>query len=146
MKPSPFSGLNLIEATQPTQRDQRLFDRQPEPQPPVPPPAPETSARPPHAGRREVQAEPAAKQEPELESLTRPLDLAEAPLFRNTYAFTAEELEAIEDLRLELRRDLDTKVNKNDLVRSALHLLIENYRSDPAKSYVRKKIAKQANR
>lgn len=42
--------------------------------------------------------------------------------------FTEEELEAIEDVKLELRRVFGVKTSKNELVRCGLWELIEDYR------------------
>ena len=56
--------------------------------------------------------------------------------------FTLEELEALEDLKLELRRELDAKVTKNDLIRSALHMLLEDQAANGQRSYARRKVRK----
>jgi hypothetical protein len=42
--------------------------------------------------------------------------------------FTAAEFEALDDLKLSLRRTLDVKVTKNDLVRCAVQFLVEDIR------------------
>jgi hypothetical protein len=61
------------------------------------------------------------------------------PLYKASYLFTQEEQEALEDLKLELSRQFGDKVFKNDLIRAALHLLIEDYNANGAKSYVTRK-------
>jgi hypothetical protein len=69
-------------------------------------------------------------------------DLDELPLYKASFVFTQEELEALEDLKLELRRELDAKVTKNDLIRSALHMLLEDQAANGQRSYARRKVRK----
>lgn len=142
MNRDPFTGFKLTEAAQPQKLDQRLFAPRPAPKAEQPPPV---RFDPPIEQQKADGADlPAgAGQGLTFESLTRDFKLADVPLYRNTYIFTAEELEAIEDLRLELRRELDTKVNKNDLIRCGLHMLVEDYAKSGATSYVRRKIQKR---
>jgi len=55
-------------------------------------------------------------------------DLMDPPYRNDTFAFTDAELDAIEDMKLELRRKYDVRATKNNLVRCAVHLLVEDYR------------------
>jgi hypothetical protein len=78
-------------------------------------------------------------------SLRGRFDLADEPLHKASYLFTREELEALEDIKLELQRSLDTKVTKNDVARCAFQMLFEDYRANGARSYVTRKIRQRPN-
>lgn len=136
----PFAGIRLSEQTTPPKLEQRLFTS--EPPKPAPAARPEAPAQP-QASKAPAPSSPAAPKPvtPQLApaSLTRRFDLKDLPLYKASYLFTMEELEALEDLKLELRRDLDTKTTKNDLIRAALHMLVEDYRLNRARSYVIRK-------
>lgn len=56
-----------------------------------------------------------------------PLDINQRPDRQNTYAFTTEELEGLEDLKILIRRRYDLAVTKNDLIRCAVHMLLDDY-------------------
>lgn len=133
---SPFSGLKLVESTEPARRDQRLLTPQPAPSP-AEAPSVRLDAKP--IQPTPAPSEPKAKSAVTLGSLTHPLDLADEALFRNTYAFTEKELEALEDLHREYRRELDVKVTRNDLIRCGLHLLVEDYHRGE-QSHARRKL------
>jgi hypothetical protein len=64
------------------------------------------------------------------------LDLSELPTRKDTFMVTNEEFEALEDLKLTLRRRLDVRVTKNDLARCALAYLVEDCRRHGVKSAV----------
>lgn len=139
----PFRGMRLSEQSGPTKLEQQLFAPTPTPKPPaVKPPEPEQSAP------RRLMTTPAAPAAPtEKLAAVRPASLAtprfklaEEPLHKATYVFTQPELEALEDLKLELRRGQDAKVTKNDLIRSALHMLIEDYAANGTRSYASRKV------
>jgi hypothetical protein len=70
-------------------------------------------------------------------------DLHEVALWKGSFVFTREEMEALEDLKVELSRSLDKKVNKYDLMRAALHLLVEDHRSNGEKSYATRKLRRR---
>lgn len=55
-------------------------------------------------------------------------DINNKPYRKDSFLFTTEEFEALEDLKLELRRKFDLRVTKNDLARCAFHHLIEDYK------------------
>jgi hypothetical protein len=67
-------------------------------------------------------------------------DIAQPAYQNNTYAFTEEELWAIEDTKQELERKHGLKVTKYNLVRLGVHYLIEDYRRNRATSFVVKRL------
>jgi hypothetical protein len=123
----PFSGLSLSGDAQSEQLDQRLFEPDKErcaKSTPLPSPGDirvEQSKLPADGGQHTPHPAP-----PTIDSKPR-FDLNETPLYKASFLFTQEELEALEDLKFELRRAYDNKVTKNDLIRSALHSLLENH-------------------
>lgn len=54
----------------------------------------------------------------------------ERPSRKDSFLFTNEEFEALEDLKLDLRRRFAIRATKNDIVRCALQHLIEDCRSN----------------
>lgn len=144
----PFSGLNLSAQAQPGKLDQRLFNSGPPSPPPTADPVVPTKIEPP-----KKPAEPAASpaKPSSIASIQKPprattprfdrkLDLKDEPLYKASYLYTQEELEMLEDLKLELRREYDTKVTKNQLIRSALHMLLEDHSANGRRSYASRKI------
>lgn len=139
----PFAGLRLSEQTATAKLDQRLFA-------PEKPAAP--SAMPPSSTKAEKpksQGDPpppgASTKTVALKVPTAPLprfDLTEEPLYKASFVFTQGELEGLEDLKLELKRQLDTKVTKNNLIRAALHMLLEDHSTNAQRSYASRKIRK----
>jgi hypothetical protein len=61
----------------------------------------------------------------------------------NTYVFTQEELWALADTLAELERRYDLKVTRYNLVRLALHGLIEDYRRRGDTSFVVRRLRKR---
>jgi len=61
----------------------------------------------------------------------------------NTYAFTAEELWAIEDTKQELEREYNLPVTKYNLIRLGVHSLIEDFRRNRAESFVVRRLRTQ---
>lgn len=73
-----------------------------------------------------------------------PFDINNSRPYRNdTFAFTTEELEAVEDLKLELRRRLDLKATKNDIVRCAIHTLVEDHRRSGTNSIIVRRLSRK---
>lgn len=149
-KSSPFSGLPLSVQTD-GPLDQRLFGRPSPPAPTTPPVSPLVVAtepppagQPVPAGSRASLIQKARQLKPS--SLQVRFDLGERPLYKVTYPLTQEEVEALEDLKLELSRALDTAITKNELLRAALHLLVEDYVANGEQSYVVQKLARPAKR
>jgi hypothetical protein len=156
---SPFAGVRLSEQTSlaPSRLDQQLFDA-PKP-PPIPPERTQMPTMP--KPRKPVSQEPRilpnfpASQLPSQEpgkpaapapEPVQPFDLQRTPLWKTTFVSTEEELEAIEDLKLELRRRFALKATKNDLIRCALHMLIEDYRRQGEGSFAMKRLRNKGSR
>jgi hypothetical protein len=70
-------------------------------------------------------------------------DLTITPYKNDTFLFTNEELYAIEDLKTELKRKLDLKTTKYDIVRCAIHCLMEDYRQRGEKSHIVQRVRKK---
>ena len=62
-------------------------------------------------------------------------DINQRPDKSNTYEFTREELWAIEDLKNDLEREHDMEVTKYDIVRCAVHCLVEDYKRQGRNSF-----------
>lgn len=71
------------------------------------------------------------------------LDLNRRPERQNTYAFTTEELERLEDLKIEISRTYDLPVTKYDLVRCAVHMLLHDYRTKGEASSVLERLRRK---
>ena len=148
---NPFLGIRLSEQAAPGQLEQRLFTTESKPDRASPPTqsSPKASAAPkaePSRPTKEAGSSAALTRARQLKpaSLTAArFDLANLPLYKASYVFTQEELEALDDLKLELRRELDSKVTKNDLIRAALHMLIEDYAANGERSYACRKARKK---
>ena len=164
-KPSPFAGLKLSEqvATPPSAAlDQQLFSRTPSTAPEQPPatdaqknlPAAkeprdqgtkegsklankEGSLEPRNLGTLAATAEPASRWK---------LDMGESAYRKNTYAFTDDELNALEDIAIHIRRNLDMDVTKNDLVRCAIHGLVADFALSGDKSDAIRRLRKKRPR
>jgi hypothetical protein len=145
----PFSGMRLSSLTTSRKLDQRLFT-------PAPASAGQAMAVPaePASPVRAPDAQPApgiAETQPanavSVAATVAPrFSLEDDPRFKASYNYTQEELITLDDLRVELQRQLDKKVTKNDLMRSALHLLLEDHQTNGSKSYATKKIRKRVVR
>ena len=73
------------------------------------------------------------------------LSLNQRPDRQNTYAFTTRELERLEDVKIAITRHYDLGVTKNDLVRCAVHILLEEYEALGERSSLLKRLrAKKA--
>lgn len=143
----PFRGIKLSEQATTPGVEQRLFaapsiSTAPEPQKPVEKPAP--APKPPTPGPEQPKPAPAPKISLRPASLaSSTFNLDDEALYKASYVFTIRELEALEDLKLELKRALDSKVTKNDLVRCAIHMLIEDFRESSSHSYVHRKMRRR---
>jgi hypothetical protein len=147
---NPFSGIKLSEQAGIGKLDQRLFAPAPSPPPDIEPPNPSHPAAPsesPAPVQKRPTPPPARKAlSPTMEERkpeTR-FKITDEPLYKGTFVFTQDELEALEDLKLELRRHLDQKVTKYDLMRAALHLLVEDHEANGERSYATRKIRRRA--
>lgn len=149
---NPFAGIKLSgeAVTFPPPLDQRLFtpgpsvpESEPSPVPTIAPtPQQPVSQERGKEGRREgeQEAKRQAGQEPTQEARKesgRVFDLNDEPLRKNSFLFTEAEYEALEDLKLDLRRQHGMNhATKNDIIRAALHHLLEDYRRDDEASIV----------
>ncbi len=142
----PFAGIKLSEQAS-GQIEQRLFSPEPKRPPLIRQPAgpPAATLTPPGsltAAKPEAPSGRAGELLSPLAKFARRFDLKEPPLHKASFLLTLEETEALEDLKLELRREYEyeTKVTKNDLMRVALHLLTEDHLSKKEQSYVSRKL------
>src|SRR5207244_1175413 len=125
-KPPTFAGLKLSESA-PIPVDQRLFGGEPVRPQSVPVSSPPLSQEVGKEGNREVGREAARKaSQPAGRSPT--FDLREKPYRKDSFLFTSQEWEALEDLKLDLRRGYAVDATKTDLARCAMHVLIEDFR------------------
>jgi len=109
----PFAGIRLSEQTTPAKLDQRLFEPTPKPVPSKQPTQVTTSEKARVPAKEPVPPKTASDvtAEPKSEPLPASrFSLGELPLYKASYLFTLDEQEALEDLKLKLRRELDTKV------------------------------------
>jgi hypothetical protein len=154
---NPFAGIRLSEQAQPGKLDQRLFAADPPPAKPAPRSEPSTGPDPEPTVSQTRPAstplptsqpvtEPVVKKTPSsLKTMPQPAprwNLDEEPLYKATFVFTQDELNALTDLKEELRRTLDAKVTKYELIRSALHFLLEDHATNGPRSYATKKVKK----
>jgi hypothetical protein len=137
---SVFAGFSLSEQTPGAQTpiDQQLFVPTPPPTAKQPMPAPDlVITRPAAATVHPSPPEPDVPQE---------FDLTQFPYRKDTFLFTSEEFNELDQLKLTLRRVLDKKVTKNDLARCAIHYLVESCRELGAESPVIQPIRKHSGR
>jgi hypothetical protein len=143
----PFAGIQLSEQATPGKLEQRLFERD------TPRPTPTAANQDPEHSPKKIQLPVRTTSVPTkiatapgalkaLELSKSRFNLADVPLFKASYLFTQEELNLLEDLKIALRRELDAKVTKNDLMRLALHLLLEDHRLNGSRSYASRKVRK----
>jgi hypothetical protein len=138
--PSPFAGMKLTEQTPlgGSGLDQKLFSRptplpeQPVPQEPqekaaAPKPRPAAAVKP--QKRAPVKAAPA---EGKGFDLNLPTEKS------HTFAFTFEELWALEELKTGVSRllGLDLRITKIDIIRCALHMVVDDYRQRGEQSFL----------
>ena len=139
----PFAGIRLSEQTTAAKLDQRLFA--PNKPPAAPPkPQPSTKVEKPKGEGGSPSPSGSAKMLPtKAPTVPAPrFDLREEPLYKASFVFTQGELEGLEDLKLELRREHDAKVTKNSLIRCALHMMLEDHAANGGHSYASRKIKK----
>ena len=159
VKPSAFQGLRLSGPVPPPSSsvDQRLFTPvRPDAQKPgnqqprnlggqeAGREADKTASRP--EGRDGIQ-EPARKGRSEDgKPDKRPFDLSEPAHRKATFMLTDTEFEAMEDLKLSLRREHGRDVPKNDLLRLATHFLLEDYDDKQESSLVVRRLKNRTRR
>jgi hypothetical protein len=84
--------------------------------------------------------------DPKSPSLKREFDLSHDALYQANFRFTQNEKEVLEDLKLQLSREMDARVDKNDILRLGLHMIIEDYKQNGSKSYLVKKLLRKTSR
>ena len=85
----------------------------------------------------------AATTPPTVDAVPATLDFGDLPYRKDSFLFTADEFDALARLKLDLQRRLDTKVTKNDLMRCALHYLVQDYQRHGETSAVLRPIKKE---
>lgn len=134
---SPFAGVKLTEQTPMASRvDQRLFSPTPQPASPAPPPRNQGSKQ----GTNLATLEPRNLGNQAAKPATPRFSLSQVPYHNNTFSFTDEELDAIEDLKLVLRRKHGLRATKNDIVRSAIHMIVEDFQIHGEASIIAKRL------
>jgi hypothetical protein len=84
----------------------------------------------------------ASKQVPEELSAAAPLptsprfDIGVEPYTQATFKFTDDELDALDDLKRDLKRQRELKTTKQNLVRYAVHRLVEDYDQNGDESWL----------
>ncbi len=136
-KGDAFAGIKLSDQVG---MEQRLFST-PGPQPQSVKPKPEDQSKEVgKEGSREVGKEdsfPATRPQAPL------FDINAKPYRKDSFLFTDEEFEGLEDLKLELRRTYDLKATKNDIARCALQQLLEDYRRHGGASVLVRRLQKK---
>ncbi len=138
--PSPFAGMKLTDQTLPggSGLDQKLFSRPtPLPEQPVPqePQEKEEVAKPRKAAsvkpQKPAPVKPAATE-------AKGFDLNLPTEKSHTFAFTFEELWALEEVKTGLSRllGLDLRITKIDIIRCALHMIVDDYRQRGEQSFI----------
>jgi hypothetical protein len=138
--PSPFAGMKLTDQTPLAQSglDQKLFSR-PTPVPEQPAPQEE------QVKIAVVKPRTPAPLKPQKRATVKPA-AAEAKGFdlnlptekSHTFAFTFEELWALEEVKTGLSRllGLDQRITKIDIIRCALHMIVDDYRQHGEQSFI----------
>jgi hypothetical protein len=67
-------------------------------------------------------------------------DLNIEPYKKGTFIFTYAELDAIDDLKKQLKRRMDLPATQYDIVRAAIHIITENYRQHGSDSLIVQRI------
>jgi hypothetical protein len=73
-------------------------------------------------------------------------DLNIKPYRKGTYLFTDQELYAIDDLKKDLKRRHDLSATQYDIVRSAVHTIVADYRQHGSESIIVQHIKKKKAR
>lgn len=141
---SPFTGIKLTDpATTPVHGlDQRLFAPHPTSTPALQPQISESTKEGRNLGSKEARKVSRQKTAAIPTNYKELFDIRAVAYRNNTYAFTDEELQALEDLSIELRRQYDVRATKNSLIRLGLHLLLENHRAHKAASFAVQRLRK----
>ena len=138
--PSPFAGMKLTDQTPlgGSGVDQKLFSRPtPLPEQPVPqePQEKEAAQKPRPAAAVKLQKRAPVKP---ASGEAKGFDLNLPTEKSHTFAFTFEELWALEELKTGLSRllGLDQRITKIDIIRCALHMIVADYRQHGEQSFI----------
>jgi hypothetical protein len=77
---------------------------------------------------------------------TQAFDLNIEPYKKGTFIFTYEELDAIDDLKKQLKRRMDLPATQYDIVRAAIHIIAEDYRQHGTDSLIVQRIRQKKAR
>jgi hypothetical protein len=157
MRNDPFSKLGAL--------DQKLFTVHTTPQPASLPPITTSSIPAPPSGEGTREPGNQGCKEPRKQAILEgrklptkqvsnlgseseesTLDLNQRPDRQNTYAFTTDKLERLEDLKILIRRRYDLNVTQDDLIRCAVHMLLDDYRDRSEGSIVLARLRKKTER
>jgi hypothetical protein len=142
--PSPFAGMKLTDQTPlgGSGLDQKLFARPaPQPKKPVVRVAQETKET--TEPKRQSPMEPKKLGTVEtVASEAKRFDLNLPTQKSHTFAFTFEELFALQEVLTGLQRllGLDVRITKIDIIRSALQIIVEDYRKRGENSFIVERI------
>jgi hypothetical protein len=142
--PSPFTGMKLTDQTPLAQsgHDQKLFTRPaPLPEKPLEREAQEKEAV--TKSRTPAPVKPKLREPMEATaSEAKGFDLNLPTQKSHTFAFTFEELFALQEILTGLQRllGLDVRITKIDIIRSALQIIVEDYRKRGEESFIVERI------
>jgi hypothetical protein len=138
--PSPFAGMKLTGQTPLAQSglDQKLFSRPtPVPEKPAPQEVQEKEEAPKPRPAAPVKLQKRAPIKPATGE-AKGFDLNLPTEKSHTFAFTFEELWALEELKTGVSRllGLDLRITKIDIIRCALHMIVDDYRQRGEQSFI----------
>jgi hypothetical protein len=159
---SPFAGIKLSDQTNPGNRklDQQLFAPSPKKQTPpvIPAQEPHISGTPESQNSRSPGIRESGKpviRESGIPELRNPgtrgirendtassahhlfvFNLNDVPSIKETFLITDGEYESMEDMKLRLRRLLDMKASKQDIIRCAVQHVLEDFQKHPETSII----------
>lgn len=137
---NPFGSKEASPEAPPPPLDQQLFVYKK----PIPEPVPKPTVEPEQPKTKPSPLPTPADLKPP--SLDKQFDLSEDALYQANFRFTLDEKEVLEDLKLQLSRELDSRVDKNDILRLGLHMLMQDYKDNGDRSYLIKKLKKRSSR
>jgi hypothetical protein len=169
---NPFAGIKLSDQTNPSHRklDQQLFVPSPQkqPTPATSSPEPQLSGTPKsresgspgirESGKPDIRdsgmselrkpgspgiQESGVVRTPQTPSLST---IKETPLIKETFLITDGEYEDMEDMKLQLRRLLDMKASKQDIIRCAVQYILEDFRKHPETSIIVGRLQQKKNK
>jgi hypothetical protein len=73
-------------------------------------------------------------------------DLNIEPYKKGTFIFTYEELDAVDDLKKQLKRRLDLPATQYDIIRAAIHIIVEDYHQRGQESFIVQRIRQKKAR